>query len=157
LHVRFRVCSSSDDVVVGGGCKVVVASSSEIEDHRANFGTELPQLTSTSTREHPTTSRLRTRQPRGSPIAKKKHPITTMSLLRSSRLITTSAIRSTRTFTTQFRRYADEPAPKSNSSEAPNAPASGESELISQEGPGAAMTRHAPDYSVAVDYRTSYA
>jgi NADH dehydrogenase (ubiquinone) Fe-S protein 4 len=79
-----------------------------------------------------------------------------MSLLRTSRLVTSAATRSTRTFSTQFRRCADEPAAKSSSSDAPNAPASGQGDLISQEGPGAAMARHAPDYNVAVDYRTSY-
>lgn len=82
-------------------------------------------------------------------------PNTTMSLIRSSRLVTTSAIR-TRPFSTQFRRYADEPAPKSSTSDAPNAPASEKADMISQEGPGAAMARHAPNYNVAVDYRTSY-
>ncbi|TID26007.1 putative nadh-ubiquinone oxidoreductase 18 kda protein [Venturia nashicola] len=78
-----------------------------------------------------------------------------MSLLRSSRLVATSSIRATRTFSTQYRRCADEPAPKSDPSEAPNAPASGKGDLISQEGPGGAMARHAPDYNVTVDYRTS--
>jgi hypothetical protein len=48
-----------------------------------------------------------------------------------------------------------QPAPKSSSQDAP-APKPGDSAMIRQEGPVEGQARHAPDYNVAIDYRTSY-
>jgi len=65
----------------------------------------------------------------------------------------------TRVIAPKYRAFASndastEPAPKTSSSEAPNAPLT-ESAQDRQEGASEAM-RHKPDYNVAVDYRTSY-
>jgi len=84
------------------------------------------------------------------------HAPPTMSLIHKSigsRLIATSARRSARPFTTRSRLHADEPTPKASAADPP-AGKDGESSLIRKEGPSEG-TAHAPDYNVAVDYRTS--
>ncbi|KAF2188179.1 NADH-ubiquinone oxidoreductase-like protein 21 kDa subunit [Zopfia rhizophila CBS 207.26] len=60
----------------------------------------------------------------------------------------------TRAIAPAYRTYATEPTPKTSSTDAPGAKA-GESTLIRQESPAEGMSKHQPDYNVAVDYRTS--
>lgn len=86
-----------------------------------------------------------------------------MALLKipiSSRLINTASRRtSSQTFFMQTRRYTAPQSPESaetTTSADPPAPKAGEAELTTQEKPGESMSRHQPDYSAAVDYRTRY-
>ena len=64
----------------------------------------------------------------------------------------------TRAIAPKYRTYADasnEPAPKANTNEAPNAPLD-HSSVQDREQTAAQGMSHKPDYNVAIDYRTSY-